>query len=546
MSAGALPLRGTRPRRARAQAPARPHIRVIMFAALGLYGVIRWGTLFDPMPAWRLLGLLGLALLVVVFGRPLARRHWALGVAAGVLVFLAMFPICGVPLSWMRHARIELIVNGIGQGLSSLPAVLLPYNGINVWTHVVILLGAGVLLLDGAALLAFTGGFVSDVRLAGAALPLIALAVVPSTLIHPQFPYLQGLLLFGLIAAFMWGERVPRGDRAAVIGLCALAGLGALIIGPGLDQHRAWVDYESLAGHLAPSSVDTFDWSQTYGPIDWPRRGRTVMDVAGRRASYWKAENLDVFDGRQWRTGTDGPRVDSLAGVDPSARSRWTQPIQVTIRTMKVGTILAAGAASQPEHVPSPVFEGASPGTWIASSQLSPGDSYSVEVYDPRPGPGQLARAGDAYPAQLGGYRTVDLPSSGGYGPPTGVRFPPFHSTAPVAAEPSPSGGGGVSAVEQSPYAQAYSLAHRLASASSTPYASSRACSATSRRATPTARRLRAAASRSSRSCFSRRPATASSSRGRWRSCSGSAASPLESPPVSPAAATTPPNTSGR
>ncbi len=68
-----------------------------------------------------------------------------------MVAFLAMFPICGVPLSWMRHVRIELIANGIGQGLSSLPAVLLPYNGINVWTHVVILLGAGVLLLDAAA-----------------------------------------------------------------------------------------------------------------------------------------------------------------------------------------------------------------------------------------------------------------------------------------------------------------------------------------------------------------------------------------------------------
>ena len=45
-----------------------------------------------------------------------------------------------------------------------------------------------------------------------AALPLVALAVVPSTLVRPQLPYLQGLLLFALLAAFMWGERVAPRD----------------------------------------------------------------------------------------------------------------------------------------------------------------------------------------------------------------------------------------------------------------------------------------------------------------------------------------------
>jgi transglutaminase-like putative cysteine protease len=292
---------------------------------------------------------------------------------------------------------------------------------------------------------------------------------VPSTLLHPEFPYLQGLLLFALLAAFMWGERIPRADRGAVVGLCALAGLGALIIGPSLDQHRAWVDYESFAGQLAPSNVDTFNWSQTYGPINWPRRGRTVMDVAGRTSSYWKAQNLDVFDGREWTTGSAGPRDTAFLGVDPSARAQWTQTLQVTIRTMKIATILAAGTASAPQHVPSAVFPGSSPGTWVATNALAPGDSYSVDVYDPRPGPGQLARAGDAYPSALDGYRTLELPSSNGFGPRVAVQFPTFHSGAPIETQFF-SNESGAAAVSQSPYASTYALAHRLAGASSTPY----------------------------------------------------------------------------
>ncbi len=455
MSSGALALDGRSAREARRDPVARPRVRVITFAALGLYGVLRWATLFDPVPTWRLLGLLGLALLLVVAGPRLAARHWGLALAAGVVALLAIFPICGVPLSWMRHVRIALIADGVGQGLSSLPAVLLPYNGVNVWTHVVILLGAGVLLLDAAASLAFAGPVLSDIRRAGAALPLIALAVVPSTLLHPEYPYLQGLLLFGLIAAFMWGERIPRTDRAAVIGLCALAGAGALILAPDLDQHHAWVNYEALAGGLAPSSVDTFDWSQNYGPIVWPRRGRAVMDVVGKRADYWKAENLDVFDGREWTTGSvasAGPFED----VSNATRAAWTQTLEVTIRTMKIGTVLAAGTAESRRTLRGPVFPGASPGTWIASNPLAPGASYRVTVYDPQPAAAQLARAGDAYPTQLAGYRMIELPSSNGFGPPIGVRFPPFHSGGPVAPSHFRSDGDGATAVRQSPYARAY------------------------------------------------------------------------------------------
>ena len=44
-----------------AQANDRPVIRLIAFSALGLYGVVRWGTLMNPAPTWRLLGLLAVA-----------------------------------------------------------------------------------------------------------------------------------------------------------------------------------------------------------------------------------------------------------------------------------------------------------------------------------------------------------------------------------------------------------------------------------------------------------------------------------------------------
>ena len=79
-----------------------------------------------------------------------------------------------------------MTANAIGDGLSALPGALVPYIGINQWVRLVIVLGAGVLLLDAALVLAFAPRALGDLRRAAAALPLVALAVVPSTLVRPR------------------------------------------------------------------------------------------------------------------------------------------------------------------------------------------------------------------------------------------------------------------------------------------------------------------------------------------------------------------------
>src|SRR5262249_3058149 len=100
--------------------------------------------------------------------------------------------------------------SAVGDGLTGLPTALVPYTGSSGSVRMVILLGAAILLLDAAIVLAFAPAVLGDARRAAAALPLIALAVVPSTLVRPEFPYLQGLALFALLAAFIWAERVRR------------------------------------------------------------------------------------------------------------------------------------------------------------------------------------------------------------------------------------------------------------------------------------------------------------------------------------------------
>jgi protein-glutamine gamma-glutamyltransferase len=468
----------------------RPLVRLVAFAALGLYAVLRWSTLLTPAATWRLLGLLGLSVALAGFN-PLLRSErvatfsrgrvppWLVGVPIAVLAVLVAFPLAGVPLAWTVHFRVAVTADGIGQGLSALPGVLVPYSGINHWIRTVNLLGAAILLLDAGLLLAFAPPALGDMRRAGAALPLIALAVVPAALVRPSVPYLHGVLLFGLLAFFMWGERVPAGRRGSVVLACVATGALAMILAPALEQGSPWLNYQALTRDLTPAHVDSFDWTQSYGPLNWPRTGNVVMAVtpspAAWRGEYWKAEDLNTFDGVGWVAGDAGG--DSLEGIAPRTLARFTQNLTFTIRAMKSTNVIAAGAASQPTHLQQTVYQGSSFGTWVATTPLSPGDSYSVRAYVPDPAPRQLAAAGTAYPSSVEEtYLILTMPQSahGGVGvgaQPQEVLFPAFGSHGQVQDETDPVDFPRTAAIENSPYEGVYAIAQRLKRGTRTPYA---------------------------------------------------------------------------
>lgn len=467
-------------------AAEQPLVRLATFAALALYGTLRWSSLLSG-GSGKLLVLWALAVLVA--GAGLLSRSPVVAMGAAILGAFAAFAIAGVPVSWVVNLRVAVTAKAIGDGLSALPRASVPYIGVNEWVRTVNRLGAGVLLFDAALLLAFAPRALGDLRRAGAALPLIALVAVPATLMHPKLPYLDGLMLFALLAAFMWGERVHRDQAGMAIGLCALAAVGGMFAAPALERHKPWLNYQALTGGLAPAHLERFDWSQTYGPVHWPRKGRAVLEVQAKRATYWKAENLDLFDGTGWSLGTVFQGGDQLATVSPASLRRWTETLQVTVGRMTTNNVIGAGAASAPHLPGQTLFAGVSPGTWTTASQLEPGDSYSIQVYAPDPTATQLASAGDQFPwPGMSGYLTIAVPVK--RAPARWVVFPPFHSTEPPfvqqsATAKSPAYGPtnpdvGVVRVTSpsarqlmlaSPYANAYELARRLAGSSRTPYA---------------------------------------------------------------------------
>ncbi|MHB1836958.1 MAG: hypothetical protein ACYCXW_18570, partial [Solirubrobacteraceae bacterium] len=105
----------------------RRAVRLVTFAALAAYGIIRWATLLAPAPAPRLAGILAVAVAVAAVVPVIAGRSRILAMLVSAGLGLAIFPISGLPWEWAHHFRIAVSARMIGNGLQRLPGALVPY-----------------------------------------------------------------------------------------------------------------------------------------------------------------------------------------------------------------------------------------------------------------------------------------------------------------------------------------------------------------------------------------------------------------------------------
>ncbi|MEA2148669.1 MAG: protein-glutamine gamma-glutamyltransferase, partial [Solirubrobacteraceae bacterium] len=458
---------------ARATAPllSLPAARLLAFAGLASFGALQWGRLVAPGAGGAMVVALLAALVaggalarVARAGWP-ARRRWAAGLLAAVALALVALLAAGVPVRLLGPRGWDELVRGIADGLGAVPSITVPYGGAEEWTRNVIVLG-GVALVGLGGLLAFAprrdGRFGYPLA---AAVALAALYATPVIQRHAAGPFASGLAFALLLAIFLWLERVERRNAVLAAGLVAVAALAGLVAAPALDRASPLLDYEQLAQSLGPTIATTYTWNHTYGPLDWPRDGREVLRVKAAQRSYWKAVNLNVFDGRGWVQDT-GPPVISRSDV-PTLRRDWVQSIRVNVRALRSQEYVTAGTtlAILGDDRARPTPRGAPD---LPASGLARGETYRAAVYLPRPTTRQLRAAGTDYPAELhGDYGFMRVPfDHPGLPRDNQIVAIPFWGAPPDPQQPDLA-----AAVSGSPYARVYALAARLRAQSSTPYA---------------------------------------------------------------------------
>jgi transglutaminase-like putative cysteine protease len=449
--------------------------RAVAFVALGAFGAVQWAELVRPNAAGRMLAALGVALVLGLALLVVSRRRRAVRVGVWVVGWLAallgVLAAAGAAGGLLAPAGWGALVDGVRQGFQGLAEVRVPYDGADPWPAVALLLAGGLLLLIAGAV---------ALRSRGRMVGLLALGVlyaVPAIDVGGSHELLRGAAFALLLAAFLWLDRIPaRGAPAAGMAVAVALGVG-LALAPGLDRGRPWLDYQAVVRDLASAGSTTYDFDHRYGPLDWPRNGQELLRIAAPREAYWKAEDLDQFDGTFWqrRRDTRGA-AESLQGQlpdSPSQLRRWGERLRVTVRGLRTDDVVAAGTTLDARGAPTAAIPAATPGTLHAESTLTSGDSYVADVYFPRPGPRELARAGTAYPSQLGTrYLTLSLPIArqsravdirfGAFGSGQGAVTTAFDPAAPALAA--------ARALRDSPYAPAYALARRLSAHSRTPY----------------------------------------------------------------------------
>lgn len=413
--------------------------RLVGLAALCTVGALEWQRLVTDLSTgtvllWVVAAVAAAAGVLLADRAPGRWRTFTLGaVACGAL--LAGYLLAGLELRFLRPRHWDELFSGLGSGLQALGTVRLPYDSADAWPRIVLeLLGVQLLILAG--LLTFWPRAVvraSDrvpLRVPERGYPFVALAVMivvvasPIVSIGGTRPVLLGLGIAALAVCFLWLERLPLRPGLGVAALLGIALAGALPLAATADRGEPWFDYRSFAESLGPDDPIRFSWTQSYGPITWPRDGNEVLRVTSGEPLYWKARNLDVFNGTAWQVReepqdtrfVDEPFEADLP-EDYEDRAAWTSEIEVSIKRVQTTDVIAAGTILDVRNTSRVVRPGFSPGTMDAPAGFRRNDSYRAQVHFPKPQGTALEEATTGASERQEGERTLTVPFKPGEGP---------------------------------------------------------------------------------------------------------------------------------
>jgi protein-glutamine gamma-glutamyltransferase len=450
-----------------ALAGIRPRwIELACFAALACVAALRWTALVSDPPAGGmtvavLLATAGGAALVAVGGlrtSPVAR--WLLAGAVACSALAVGLLLVGLPARLLLPPNWTELAGNVNQSLDGLTDVPVPYAGADLWTRLAIILVAP-LVVSLAALAAF---WPTQRRAAGricALVLLVALYLVAAAWARPGGQLASGALLLLVVAAWLWLPGLQAGRRLAALVAVALVAAVAVPAAALIEPGRALIDYRGWK--LFSAQGLGFRWDQSYGPLNWPQQGTLVLEVASDQSHYWKATNLDSFDGVRWRRSSSSV-AETVLGVPggfdaertpPRSGTDWVDRIRLSVRGLRSDFAIGAGTTLAVRETEA-TADG--DGVWQIENELDPGDTYTALVYDPKPTAGEMRTAGTKFPEEARRYISFSLPGDSG----------------PRTVDPgfwSPAGPRDVAAqVQGTAYEGMYALARQLALGAQTPY----------------------------------------------------------------------------
>ena len=397
----------------------RSSARTVAVALPALFVIAAaWLRLEHPLaPLWRVLALLGLALLPAAL--PRLRWAWRAAVALVAAVAAARL-VAGVALVPFRPLdpgsgfglgdSFSTLGTQFGRGFADFYGTHLPFDP---RAHAAM----GELVLVAIFCFALLVALLAAARQpVAAALVLFAGAGWPATLLGPSHGVAMGAAILAaalLLLAGLGSRRVP----AIALPAAAVVAMGAVAVGSATAARHGLVHWQSWnPAHIAGGPVGLgFVWNAQYGGLDWPAHRTVVLQVkSSRTPSYLRAAVLDDFRGDAWSIGP--PR-----GADALEPLNAMRPGDLTSETVTVEGLgdnhLVGGSVPVEFEAGVPLVE-PEPGFASFRGGLPPGFRYMVWSYTPDPTDAELRRAAPRYPAALAAEGLLDVGR--------GVRMPPF------------------------------------------------------------------------------------------------------------------------
>jgi transglutaminase-like putative cysteine protease len=444
----------------------------VAFVGLAAYGTGHWWGMLSNGPGGRAVAVVavataGAALLALLPRLGLSRPLTTLLASAITLAMLvAGLAVAGLPFRLMLPGGWSELFDGLDRGLSGIRTVDWPYDGPDSWVRLTILLGAPLLLTAAAALAFWPARRYRPFWRAEALVALLVLYGVAVTNHDPGAPLMRGFFLLLLVAGWLWLPRLGRRDALVASAATIAAGIASLPVAAALDGDQPWWNYRSFDWFGGGKTI-VYDWNHTYGPLNWPRDGTTLLNIKSSQPLYWKTEALDNFDGYRWlrvRAGHGAAVADLPTRFKPRGKRwdyfeynpRWDRHIRVTVRSLRSDLVVGPGTIYEVGGAGATVT--ADDGTTFNLDQpLEKGDSYTVAAYAPKPTATQMRRAPAGYPAEMADYTELGLPNGGQVEVP--LRGDSF-SGNPDADR----------VLARSPYSRVYDLAKRITAGSPTAY----------------------------------------------------------------------------